>query len=84
MNNRVGQPIVAAAGFQPALFAARLILMTSLAATLLLSQSQVRFDAGTVSGLPARNIGSAAMSGRIFFQAHPDDQAPWASTIMAK
>src|SRR5947199_8884670 len=25
----------------------------------------VRFDAGTVSGLPARNIGSATMSGRI-------------------
>ncbi|HEX4664295.1 MAG TPA: hypothetical protein VH196_07860, partial [Terriglobales bacterium] len=25
----------------------------------------VRFDAGTISGLPARNIGSATMSGRI-------------------
>src|SRR5262249_58320667 len=25
----------------------------------------VRYDAGTISGLPARNIGSAAMSGRI-------------------
>src|SRR5438067_13739964 len=27
--------------------------------------SEPRFDAGTISGLPARNIGSAAMSGRI-------------------
>ncbi|MBV9436114.1 MAG: glycosyl hydrolase, partial [Acidobacteria bacterium] len=26
---------------------------------------QVRFDAGTISGLPARNIGSATMSGRV-------------------
>src|SRR5260370_36200683 len=25
----------------------------------------VRYDAGTISGLPARNIGSATMSGRI-------------------
>ncbi len=25
----------------------------------------VRFDAGTISGLPARNIGSATMSGRV-------------------
>ncbi len=25
----------------------------------------MRFDSGTISGLPARNIGSAAMSGRI-------------------
>src|ERR1700724_932881 len=25
----------------------------------------VRFDAGTISGLPARNIGSAQMSGRV-------------------
>ena len=29
------------------------------------AQAPVRFDAGTVSGLPARNIGSAMMSGRI-------------------
>lgn len=29
------------------------------------SSNAVRFDAGTISGLPARNIGSAAMSGRI-------------------
>ncbi len=29
------------------------------------AQTPVRFDAGTISGLPARNIGSAAMSGRI-------------------
>jgi len=31
----------------------------------LLGQAPVRFDAGTVSGLPARNIGSAQMSGRV-------------------
>src|SRR4051812_20725865 len=30
-----------------------------------LAQPQVRYDAGTVSGLPARNIGSAQISGRI-------------------
>ena len=35
------------------------------AAPLLFGQAQVRFDSGTVSGLPARNIGSAMMSGRI-------------------
>src|SRR2546426_11299583 len=29
------------------------------------AQAPARYDAGTVSGLPARNIGSAAMSGRI-------------------
>jgi len=37
-------------------------LALSLAAS---AQQNVRFDSGTVSGLPARNIGSAAMSGRI-------------------
>ncbi|HEY1336138.1 MAG TPA: sialidase [Bryobacteraceae bacterium] len=31
----------------------------------LAAQAPVRYDAGTISGLPARNIGSAAMSGRI-------------------
>src|SRR5208283_1299546 len=29
------------------------------------AQSGYKFDAATVSGLPARNIGSAAMSGRV-------------------
>ena len=29
------------------------------------AQAPVRYDAGTISGLPARNIGSATMSGRI-------------------
>ena len=29
------------------------------------AQAPVRFDSGTISGLAARNIGSAAMSGRI-------------------
>ena len=34
-------------------------------APVLLAQPPVRFDSGTISGLPARNIGSAEMSGRI-------------------
>ena len=42
-----------------ALFAA------SVAVFSLSAQTPVRFDSGTISGLPARNIGSAAMSGRI-------------------
>ena len=29
------------------------------------AQQAVKFDAATISGLPARNVGSAAMSGRI-------------------
>ena len=29
------------------------------------AQPPVRYDSGTISGLPARNIGSATMSGRI-------------------
>jgi photosystem II stability/assembly factor-like uncharacterized protein len=36
-----------------------------LAVPALFAQAPVRFDAGTISGLPARNIGSAQMSGRI-------------------
>ena len=36
-----------------------------LAAPLLVAQTPVRYDSGTISGLPARNIGSAQMSGRI-------------------
>jgi photosystem II stability/assembly factor-like uncharacterized protein len=38
---------------------------TLLAASAASAQPAVRYDAGTISGLPARNIGSAAMSGRI-------------------
>src|SRR5712691_2073407 len=34
-------------------------------APLVLAQTSYKFDAATVSGLPARNIGSATMSGRI-------------------
>jgi len=34
-------------------------------AALVSAQSNYRYDSGTISGLPARNIGSAAMSGRI-------------------
>src|SRR5258705_2798434 len=35
------------------------------AAPLVLAQAAYKFDAATVSGLPARNIGSATMSGRV-------------------
>ena len=38
---------------------------TLLAASTVSAQPAVRYDAGTISGLPARNIGSAAMSGRV-------------------
>jgi photosystem II stability/assembly factor-like uncharacterized protein len=41
------------------------VLAIPLAASFLLAQTPVRFDSGTISGLPARNIGSAQMSGRI-------------------
>jgi photosystem II stability/assembly factor-like uncharacterized protein len=39
--------------------------LLALAAAPAMAQAPVRYDAGTVSGLPARNIGSATMSGRI-------------------
>ena len=39
----------------------------------LFAQPPVRFDSGTISGLPARNIGSAAMSGRIAALAAVND-----------
>src|ERR1035438_1198873 len=42
------------------------LTLAGLAATAMLSaQAPVRFDSGTISGLQARNIGSATMSGRI-------------------
>jgi len=47
-----------------------------LAATLalpLFAQPPVRYDSGTVSGIPARNIGSATMSGRIAAVAAVND-----------
>ena len=44
---------------------ARASLYTLLLAGLVHAQTPVRYDAGTISGLPARNIGSAAISGRI-------------------
>ncbi len=43
----------------------RVLCGALLAAPFLAGQTQVRYDAGTISGLPARNIGSAQMSGRI-------------------
>src|SRR5438132_4290043 len=41
------------------------LLLTAAIAAPLAAQPPVRYDASTVSGLPARNIGSAQMSGRI-------------------
>src|SRR6267142_955073 len=49
-------------------FLSTLILPVAIAilcAAPLLAQPAYKFDAATVSGLPARNIGSATMSGRI-------------------
>jgi len=43
----------------------RMICSVLLLAPIAVGQRQVRYDAGTVSGLPARNIGSARMSGRV-------------------
>src|SRR5579862_5084954 len=40
-------------------------LFAVLLAAPVLAQAPVRYDSGTISGLPARNIGSAEMSGRI-------------------
>src|ERR1700739_1752791 len=50
--------MIARARFQSILF----IFILALTA---FAQQPVKFDAATVSGLPARNIGSATMSGRI-------------------
>src|SRR5450759_3488135 len=44
-----------------------------LVAPLVPAQTPFRFDAGTVSGLAARNIGSAEMSGRIAAVAAVND-----------
>ena len=44
---------------------ALLFLVTVLLSGFAFGQAAVRFDSATVSGLPARNIGSATMSGRI-------------------
>jgi photosystem II stability/assembly factor-like uncharacterized protein len=45
--------------------AARFFPAILLACGTLTAQAPVRYDSGTISGLPARNIGSATMSGRI-------------------
>src|ERR1017187_7565613 len=39
--------------------------LSLLSGSSILAQQPVRYDAGTISGLSARNIGSATMSGRI-------------------
>src|SRR5947209_9997937 len=44
-------------------FAGSLLMVLSLAT--FAQQKPVKYDSGTVSGLPARNIGSATMSGRV-------------------
>src|SRR5258706_15879153 len=44
-----------------------------LIATAAAAQAPARYDAGTISGLPARNVGSAAMSGRIAALTAVDD-----------
>src|SRR5512140_8644 len=46
-------------------FLSLLILVASFAVAQQTSAAPVRFDSGAISGLPARNIGSAQMSGRI-------------------
>lgn len=51
----------------------RFSLIAAAATTALLGQAPYRFDAGLISGLPARNIGSAEMSGRIAAIAAADD-----------
>ncbi len=43
----------------------RVLCILAFVAPFLGGQTQVRYDAGTISGLPARNIGSAEMSGRV-------------------
>jgi photosystem II stability/assembly factor-like uncharacterized protein len=51
----------------------RISLAALLTSASLMAQTPVRYDAGTVSGLPARNIGSAAISGRIAAVAAVND-----------
>src|SRR5260370_3977445 len=58
------------------LAAAGLALLSAAAAAQAPSQpssTAARFDAGTISGLPARNIGSAMMSGRVAAVTASDD-----------
>src|SRR5277367_5480520 len=43
----------------------RLLGLGSLFLSVAVAAQQTKFDAATISGLPARNIGSATMSGRI-------------------
>src|SRR5215470_15954162 len=51
--------------------AATLLCLFSIA---LHAQTPIKFDAATVSGLPARNIGSATMSGRVAAVAAVKDE----------
>jgi hypothetical protein len=52
----------------------RVLLCALLPVSLLCAQRPARFDAGVVSGLPARNIGSAETSGRISAVAATGDE----------
>src|SRR6059058_2268606 len=56
---------VCAPGWQFAAKVIRWLGFISMASASLLAQAPYRFDAAAVSGLPARNIGSATMSGRV-------------------
>jgi len=57
---------IRASRFQnPSSYLSRLLLCALLLCVVALGQQSIKFDAATVSGLPARNIGSATMSGRI-------------------
>jgi photosystem II stability/assembly factor-like uncharacterized protein len=55
------------------IFHSRLCYLALLLSPALLAQAPVRYDSGTISGLPARNIGSAEMSGRIAAVAAVND-----------
>ncbi len=57
------------------LVAASLLLYTSLTAAQPRAAATAVFDSGAISGLGARNIGSAAMSGRIAALAGYDDDS---------
>jgi hypothetical protein len=60
----MSHPSISGTGFTPK----NVLLYAAMALSLLLSEAlaqPIRYDAGSISGLPARNIGSATMSGRI-------------------
>ena len=46
------------------------LALAFLPAGILLPQAPIRYDSGTISGLPARNIGSAEMSNGSYRRRH--------------